>query len=300
VKRNGLPRRALGAALALAVLLAAPASAWGRNGLDLSFQLPGTHGYRLAVGGKGATAFISAGQPGATLRSGKAWSTYIARGRVSPTAIRASFGELGKVAMRFRPSGRVIHSKPRRHCRGANRYTIRLGVFVGSVRFRGEGDYTSARAHRVKGKVVTPPSLHCANLPVGTGHRDDARTTPRHRRLPRTTLFAHWRSGVAAMYFVAVADRAKTRYLAAIQRTEGALAIYRTAFRVAPPSTFASDSALSFATVNPLAPFSGSGSLRRGSDGSRIWSGSLAVSFPGEPDVPLTGTPFKTQLARSW
>jgi hypothetical protein len=300
VKLQAHPRRTLGIALALAILLAAPATAWARNGLDLAFQLKGSNGYRITVGGEGATAFVSAGRPGATPQSGKAWSTYIARGQVSPTAIKASFGDLGKVAMHFRPSGEVLHSKPGQHCRGADRYTIRLGVFVGSARFRGEGGYTSASAHRVKGKVVTPSALRCARPPGAAGHRDGSHTPPRHKRPQRTTLIAHWHSGVTAIFFAAVADRSKTRFLAATERTEGALAIYRAAFRVAPPSAFASDNTLSFAAVNPPAPFSGHGSLQRDSDGSRLWTGSLAVSFPGEPDVPLTGAQFKTQLVSGW
>ncbi len=291
-------KRTLGVALVLAALLAFPGAAFGKSEPGLAFHLPGSNGYEISVSGEGATAFISAERQNGSSR-GKASSTYIARGKVSATAIKASFDDLGRVAMRFQPSGRVVHSKPGRNCRGADRYTIRFGVFVGSVRFRGEGGYTAVNAHRVKGKVIAPPFLRCASPPAAGGRRGH-HTGTEQGNAARTTLFAHWHSGVSAMYFLAAVDGSRTRFLAATERTEGSLAIYRSAFAVASPHAFTSDSALSFATVNPPAPFGGTGSLQRDTNGARLWTGSLTVSFPGEPDVPLTGSQFKTQLVRSW
>jgi hypothetical protein len=83
---------------------------------------------------------------------------------VSPTSVEADFGEVGSVAMRFRPSGRMTHSRRHRGCVGPDRYTIRFGVFTGSIRFRGEGGYTSADVHRVKGRQVTPRLLACRDV----------------------------------------------------------------------------------------------------------------------------------------
>ncbi len=59
------------------------------------------------------------------------------------------------------------------------------------------------------------------------------------------------------------------------------------------PSRFRFDRALRTATVVPPAPFSGTATFRRGAKGSvPTWSGSLAVSFPGQPGVPLVGSAF--------
>jgi len=290
------PRRIFGILLALGALLALPGTAWGKEGSSLAFRLTGSNGYRITVASQGATAFLSATQPGGPRRRQVASSTYIARGKVSPAAIDASFGDLGKVAMRFHPSGTVTHGKPRRGCRGPDRFTIRSGVFIGTLRFRGEDGYTSVEAHRVKGKVTTPLSLSCAGGFSEAGSRPKAG----QGNAKRTTLFAGWHSGVKAMYFEAIAQHGKARFLAATEQTEGSLAIYRFASALASPLTFAFGSTLGFASITPPPPFSGTGSLQRNADGSRAWTGSLAVSFPGDPSVPFTGPQFKTQLTRSW
>ncbi len=293
-------RGAFGLAVALAALLAAPAAAWGGEGFDLVFHLAGTNGYRITVGGRDVTAFISTSQPSSPSSRSAAWSTYFARGRVSPTAIHATFGNLGSVAMRFHPSGRDTHSRPQRGCRGPDRYTIRFGVFVGSVRFRGEDGYTSVEVHRVKGRVVTPPSLDCSGLPLEARRRQGARAAAERPSAKLTRLDAAWRSGLTATYFSAATNQGKARFLAATEQSEGSLAVYRAAFALASPLTFASDDALSFASVTPPAPFSGTGSLQRSPDGTKVWTGSLAVSFPGAPNVPLTGPQFLTRLSRQW
>jgi hypothetical protein len=64
----------------------------------------------------------------------------------------------------------------------------------------------------------------------------------------------------------------------------------------APAADFSFDPAFSTAILTPPAPFSGSGSFQRGADGSTTWSGSLAVSFPGMPNVALAGPQFTASL----
>ena len=114
-------------------------------------------------------------------------------------------------------------------------------------------------------------------------------------------MSADWRAGLAATFFSARVDPAgKAHFDAEIEQSEGRLAIYRGAFIPASPLTFASDGALSFASVSPPAPFSGTGLLQRNPTGRRDWTGSLAVSFPGMPNFPLTGPQFRTSLARTF
>lgn len=291
-------RRAVGLVLGAATLLAAPATALAGGGSDLQFQLTTGDGYRLTVGGYNATAAITVARPGRS-RGGKAWSSYVARGKVSPTAINASFGALGQVDMRFRQSGRVTYGKRHQHCLGADRYRIRPGVFVGSLRFHGEGGYVSAKVHRVKGKVVTPRILRCFDSLFeeleggGVGHRGG-----NHHKVTRLSSFV--RSGLTAMYFGASERGGRAGYLAEMEQTVGSLGIFRGVAVRASPSTFAFDNALSLAGVTPPPPFSGSGSFQRGPEGAKSWTGSLAVSFLGAPNVSLTDPRFKTQLTRSW
>lgn len=298
--RSPYPQKLLAAAFALVVLLAAPTTAPGGTKSALSFRFEGSNGYAIGVSGRGATVFITATRPSPPSSDSKASSTYIARGKVSATALRARFGDMGSVAVRFHPSDRVAHSKPQRGCRGPDRQTIRFGVFTGSARFRGEYGYTSASVHRAKGKVITPPSPNCSSPPIETSRRKSPRASPGKGHTRTTLLSAASRSPFTAIDFIALEGRSKVAFEASIRQSVGSLAIFRTASAVAPAHTFASDSALSFVSVTPPAPFSGTGSMQRNDEGVRIWSGSLDASFPGAPAVPLAGPQFKTQLIRSW
>jgi hypothetical protein len=290
-------RGAIGALLVLAALLVVPASAVAGGGSDLKLQFTGSDGYRFSVGGYGATAVINVSKPGRS--KGRAWSTYVARGKITANAIHAGFGALGRVAMRFRPAGGVTHGKRHRHCLGPDRYTIQPGVFVGSFHFRGEGGYTTADVHRVKGKVVTPRRLRCLDTFLEEfGASGGQKPAKRNPKMTRFTAFM--RSGLTAILFGASERGGNTGYLAEIEQTVGSVGVLRGVFVKASPATFAFGSALGSASLTPPPPFSGSGSFQRTPTGAKSWTGSLAVSFPGAPNVPLTDPRFKTQLTRSW
>jgi hypothetical protein len=285
----------VGAAAILLAAAAAPASA--KDGLDLSFHFTGSDGYRVTLGGYGTTAFVNVTRPAHAHPRKAEWSTYITRGKVSSTAIDADFGNLGSVAMHFQPSGETVLGKRHQGCVGRDRYTIRPGAFVGSVRFRGEGGYVSANVHRVKGKEITPRQLFCRDIfeQVRGG-----RAHAKGRRSKVTRFQAYMRSGLTATAFNATETHGKAVFFAEIEQSIGSVGVFRGVLVHASPATFAFDSALSFAGVTPPAPFSGSASFQHGPGGRKEWTGSLAVSFPGAPDVPLTGSEFRTQLSGSW
>jgi hypothetical protein len=298
VRKPARLRSVLGLAFTAAILLAAPATALAGGGFDLDFQFTTGAGYEITVGGYDATAVLTAAKPDPA-HGRYAWSTYVARGKVSPMAIHADFGALGRVDMRFRQSGPATYGRRHRHCVGADRYRIRRGVFVGSVRFRGEGGYVSARVHRVKGKVLTPRSLTCFDSLFeeleGGGGKHGAKSHPKVTR-----LYSFLRSGLTAIFLSAAERGGKARFVAEMEQTVGSLGVIRGVLVRAAPATFAADSALSSAGVTPPPPFSGSGAFQRGPAGKKSLTGSLAVSFPGAPNVPLADPRFKTQLTRSW
>lgn len=286
--------------LCAAPLLALPATATAKNGLELDLRLPGSHGYAIEVGGYETTAFVSASRSVGSPRRLEETSTYIARGKVSATSIHASFGTLGRVSLRFHPTGPVARTRPRRHCLGPDHYTIRPGVFVGSVRFRGEEGYSSVRSQRIAGKSVTPPELVCFDSIEAILREFDPLVPSKKKRPKVTRLRAGLRKAEDAISLEASRKRDTATFVAVRQRTESKLAIYRSAYARAPASSFGAQASLSQATLRPPAPFSGVGLFRRDPGGAKLWSGSLAVSFPGEPDVPLTGSQLRTQLTRSW
>jgi hypothetical protein len=276
------------------VLAGMASTASAQSARRLEFHLRADHGYRVVVQAGRATAALTTTRAKHDAKTGSE-SSYIARREPGDGAIRATFGDLGTIAMRFRPSGAVTHSKPQNGCVGADRYTIHHGVFVGSLRFRGEGGYVSVKAHRVAGVSIAPPSLDCSGSgAAGRALSSDAGRPPVFR------FEAGFRSGTLAEFFYASEEGGHApRYVATVEQTVGRLAIHRLAIARGRPRSFATDDALSFATIAPTSPFAGTGSMTRGPTGAPLWGGSLTVSFPGAPDVPLTGPLFKTRLSRS-
>lgn len=231
-----------------------------------------------------------------SLKQGRAITAYVAHGRVTPGRIEAKFGDLGRIAMRFHPSGRVVRSKPLRHCNGAHRYTRRFGAFAGTVRFTGEGHYVAVRAHRAKGVVRRPIQLDCATRNFHSHPVRFGRPVGHWPEFMPTILAAFWRQVVSSTDFFSFQIGKKTLYLAVTEESKGSMAEVRYAAVIAPSKTFVSDDALTSATVKPPAPFHGKGSYGAAPDGTKSWSGPLSVAFPGAPRFPLTGTQFEPVL----
>jgi hypothetical protein len=275
-----------------------------RAASEYRFDLKTRKGYRVSVIAEGdivAIEVIRAGdlKPGRTrsfLRSG-AVTVYVARGTVSPHRVAASFGALGKVAVRFRPSGRIARSKPRRHCRGADHYTSDLGVFVGSIRFRGEDHYLALQAHRAKGRIRSPLHLDCPSFHFRRAEERRARPVRSVSGDDTALLSASQRHGVSAVELFALQLRERTLFLGVTEQSQGTMAEIRYAIAVAPARAFSFDDARTSATLQPPAPFRGTGSYRAAADGTTSWSGSLSASFPGAPGFPLTGPGFEAILA---
>ena len=272
-----------------------PHPAW-----ESRFALKTRQGYEVVViAVRGIVALEVArtrGEGSTSLKRGRALTAYVAHGTVTPGRIEATFGGLGKVAVRFRPSGRVARPSPR-HCNGAGRFTRRFGVFAGTVRFTGEGRYVAVRAHRAKGSIRRPTHLDCATRSFDRGIGRFGRPVRHPPEFTPTILMASWRRVVSSTDFFAMQIRKKTLYLAVSEESRGSVAEVRYALALAPSETFVSDDALTSATLRPPAPFHGKGSYSAAPDGAKSWAGSLSVSLPGAPRFPLTGSQFGSMLA---
>lgn len=283
----------------LALLATGAQIAGAEAGSELEFGVKGSHGYSIVVAAEKATAYLAVSQvlgPHARVST-----VYIARAEVGARRIHATFGGLGTLSVRFRPSGRVRRSRAKKGCRGPDHFVSRFGTFVGGLDFEGEGGYTAAHRRRMKGKIVSPLFLECNGFLIAAPQTRHHGARISRREGKTTKLRAGWRLGLHAVSFAATVDPARgARFFASAEQSEGSLAIYRSAFALASPLTFACDDALTLAGVSPPAPFSGSGTFQRSSTGVKEWTGPLSVSFPGAPKVGLTGPQFKTQLIRSW
>jgi len=278
-----------------------------RRSADSRIELGFQHGYRLMVIGEGnlvalvamrdpglsriLEAVSSAHKPPALARTVTA---YVTRGTVTPTRIEASFGSLGDVAVRFHPSGRTVKEDPG-HCRGNSAFKVRRGTFAGRIRFTGENGYVSVRAHRARGRVRTPRHLRCrGRRPVGPHPRD--RSTGRRRSDSRAGMFVERHTPTTSTELFAFQTSRLSLLLALAEESRGTMAVFHYVLALVGGRVLTHDDALTSATLRPPRPFHGRGIYSAAPDGTKTWSGSLSVAFPGAPRQPLTGAEFASQL----
>jgi hypothetical protein len=209
---------------------------------------------------------------------GLAYVSYAARGKVTATTIRARFGKLGLVSVRFIDAGRGGHSTQCHH-----EYTFggRLGSYRGTIAFRGEGGYTKTRA--TGGKVAFPPRdpVACA-LQLGSNERTSRILEASHPQNAASFLAFKIRSPGESFLSAGVKDR------------QGRVRITRSVEAVAPATAFIYDGALTVADISGLpAPFTGSAHFQRD---TRTWTGDLEAAFPGGPVTGLAGAGFSARL----
>lgn len=285
------------AAFAIALLLS-PSAAAKLHQPDFSaeFSLPETNGYSISVSAshKSTQIDVTEGQPGPRHL---VLSDYTFHGSASKRGIHADLGRFGTISMRFTPSGEVRTEKlPKlgKGCNATRKIVRHLGTFVGVFRFEGEDGYTTAEATEVSGSVGDPEAVLCATFVNESGsehHHHDRR--PPSPYLGATT--AHNALGFAAAAMGRHGKRIS--FVASSRENDGGVSIMRWASVIGPRSAFQFDHRLTTATLAPPPPFSGTATFERGPKGSQpSWSGSLSVSFPGRPEVPLTGANFTSVL----
>jgi len=249
------------------------------------FVTEASGGYKVGVSTYGGAVLFEVWRGGKVQRT---MSAYLARGVAKPERLQATFGRFGKVSMRFR---QARHHRISRTCFFGRFLVRRHGLFVGSLRFRGEGGYVSVRLHRAKATIL----------------RVGKRCRVRHRpdldfsefdflfARPEAAMLAIARDGVDSTALLAIAAKQKSGFLAVHEESRGKLAIVRFA-QVRKPGKLRVNEALTSGSLVPPAPFHGTGHYRAFPDGTHTWSGNLSVDFPGAPRFPLTGAGFETLL----
>jgi hypothetical protein len=268
------------------------------------FTLQGSNDYRITVsadpgGGRDSIELTATGGSGEV--------DYIASGRVTANRIEARLGKLGRISVRFVPSGRQRRVKVPKKCLPERPpvVTSRLGSFVGTIRFRGEDGYTRVSTRSAKGGVGDP----LANTPKKLSCQFHESSEERKRELESVSLDAS--SSVTGVSFNAsrlfgnlsqdglsggpAAPGDDYLFLAASVERTGRMSIIRSAGALGGSEDFSFDDALTSATVRPPSPFTGTGNFVRNPDGSTGWTGDLAVPLPGLGAVDLTGG--KAELA---
>jgi hypothetical protein len=279
--RGGLPQSLLPPRLLTEVGKPVPPPAPYRSG----FLLPdrGDYDVKVFTSGSAVTVEIMRGGP----RHLSA-SAYLARGIQTPRRLRANFGALGEVSMRFR---RRRGQRAQSFCQGSRRFSRRPGVFVGHFTFKGEDGRLSISSHRAKGAIVTPAG-RCPRRRLSK-HRLERELEALFE--PAAELVATSRDGVASTSLFAFKQKRGTFFFASREENRGRIGIIRFAVAEARRG-FGIDETASRASVSPPFPFRGMAHYRAAPDGTTSWSGSLSVNFPEAPHYPLAGTSFEAAL----
>jgi hypothetical protein len=245
------------------------------------FQVePSSGNYKVGVSTFGsAVTLVVSNRNGGNLSE----TVYVARGVATPDRLQATFGQFGKVLMRFHESSK------RTVCHGTLRLLRHKGVFAGNLRFRGENGYVSVHVHRVAGGILEPAGS-CPRRRYHHGHFDGSIffETP-------SAFLAESRQGVDLTGLLALEFGPISDVMAIHEESRGKLAILRGAF-VHVKKAFHVNEAATAVDVSPAAPFHGTGRYHAAPDGTTTWTGGLTVNFPGAPRFPLTGPDFKTFL----
>lgn len=278
------------------LLIPSSASAGSPPREAMHFELPASNGYTLQVKTERSQTMVSTWSGNRSVGV-----TYSLHGSVAGTAIDADLGSLGRVDVKFEPSGReVFVTVPTR--KGPKcQVRRRLGTFTGTISFHGENGYTTAEATSVPGSIGPPASRGCGTVRAASSEAAPAlgrRQVERVWTVPNATLMSRSKShpgaGADATLLLVSADLKAAYFFAYRLEAPGPqLAISRRVEVADIRSSFFYRRTLRSALIHAPAPFAGEAtySARRG----RL-SGDLTVEFPGLPPQSLTGPGFEAQM----
>lgn len=262
-----------------------------RRGLFGEIDLRGSNGYHVSIVAHRWTHPRSRGEVSLTVSKNFGISSYTARGRLTRHRLKANLGSFGRIRVRYHPNARPTQAEQLRAVPPSgsliNRYAQQFGGcavsfdgsdgrFKGRIRFFGEDGYTRIRTRRARG-FISAGTESCSKVKRVHGVALDAKSDS-------VTFEAdHLRKQRGAAFLAREREQA------------GPVTIRRLALGGGRGNSFTYDPGLNSAHVKPIADaFSGSADLAS----SGAWAGSLAVSFPGAPDVPLAGPGFEARLGR--
>ena len=281
---------ACAALMLLSLPIAAHAEEFSADGPTAFIAIQGSHGYKLHVSLEDGNASLTARKDEGDSEVLVSYSDFEAK--AGRRLFTANFGKVGKISVRFQPIGKPSRFRDD-ECSGAP-HTDRRGVFVGTIRFRGEGGFSSFSTRRVKGEVSYTPVQNCHFRVDEVGHLPGQKPGP-----VVTSFFAYSPSRQLSFEARSETGDEKDELIASTFESRGHVSITREVVADADPSAFSFDPALNSATVAPPAPFVGSASFQRIDDHASRWDGPLAVAFPGLGEVPLTGRDYSWNLIAS-
>lgn len=232
------------------------------------------------------------------------YSVYAVRnlGDLGRGVVRARFGSLGRISLRFRPSGQRRKRDPPWGCKGSAEVT-EYGRFVGSLDFHGKGNYFHVSSAKGAASITHSPRLKCKK---GQAPESHPRSLRKYVAPPAVLpdedsialLYSSARShgryvGITAVHLEGSPPGAEVQ-LAVVESTHG-MAIGHGVYLNGPPGTLLTSlpgAHPATATLAPSAPFYGEAVYSEELD---TWAGTLGVKLAGL-NLPLTGPGFHVHL----
>jgi hypothetical protein len=268
--------------------------------LRLSAQFEAANGYQGSI--------TTEGHRRVTLRLAKGATVLEARtsGRVTRHGIHARFGDMGRISVRFRGTPYSLRRRDgdgERRCRG-RKSRFEDGFLSGTIRFRGENDFTRVNLKRAGGFLERHYRRVC---------REDAEQDPFIAALERlfnslrlTTLHATADVEGTSIGFEATAidfrpifgPEAGLGYVFSAQAVEhvDGMRLTRSVAAEGDDRSFVfprKKRAPRSATITPPKPFAGTAKYLERAGAPKRWAGSLAARLPGGGLVAMTGPGFK-------
>jgi hypothetical protein len=272
------------------------------RGVSLTMSARATDGYRLTVRTFGHHLVLL------TASKGSVSAEYTVRGTVSRTGVRANFGPLGRIAVRFHgaPKPPRSHSPVHFECSG-KRPIHEVGAFTGTVRFHGEQGFTEFSGHRIRGTVLRRFRRVCSKEPSFTGSFFERRAGSGSGSPPEVTVFtaASQVEGRSVQLLTVgtwldPSDRGERAWFgfgeAYLRESRGRVVVNRSANLQTDPGSVLEgppgQQAVT-ATVTLPKPFGGTATYSKARGAEALWTGTLHVWLPGAGAVPLTGEGFE-------
>lgn len=220
--------------------------------------------------------------------------------------IRARLGNLGRIDVHFVPEKTKVGDPI---CRGGHLVT-ETGHYVGSISIHGEGGFTRAGAHRVKGTVGRERLKSCSPEKPKEAPKKGKADKGKEKKTEKVVNEVFEDVGNEGLLTVELGGGKGSFSIShssfkfgkkEVSLTDSTVIGFRKRGRLTVSSFLSSfdpkGNSLTLpdpsdpageAIVDPPSPFSGSATFRRDSPKSR-WSGDLKVDLPGFGAVPLTG-----------
>ena len=254
----------------------------GLGGRHAEAHLAGTHGYRITISAFSGDLFVAAHKGTASV------NYFLFKGGLKGDRIHSRLPGVGRVFLEFHE--RHPHHRSTDSCRGSGSSTLK-GVFVGTVKIRGERGYTEALSHHVRGEIVQEGQNQCRRQASARASSvgSSLLSASTSRGKGRLSFFVfNFPSAKLHSDLVFGASLLRVRGKMVITTIQNAVGENLDALQIAAPPRSAS--------VTPPAPFTGTASFQQEAEHQFSWTGDLAVEMPGVGEVSLAGPKFETSV----